>query len=445
MTPATISSGLVPKPTSLTPFVPPSRNEWDLLFQPLFDELLAPTPSVDPSAPEVIAPLVKVIAPKPAESIGSPSSTTVDQDAPSPSKSQTTLETQPHVIPSDVEEDNHDIVVAHMGLQIFQSPRGIVINQSKYALESLKKYSFESCDSVDTPMVEKSKLDEDKEGKAVDPSYYHDYGLGFNKIPLYCDNKSAIALCCNNVQHSRSKHVDIRYHFIKEQVKNGVIELYFVNTKYQLADLFTKALGRDRIKTMDTTIEQQAAMDEALVLHAQRLRIGRSNFRLLSDIKSKESTLQLVYDVLRICPFFKAFLVTVDVPEIYIAAIKTLTDVNINKLYQPWRSFAAIINKCLTGKSSGYDSLKLSQAQILWGLYHKRNIDYAYLMWENFVYQVEHKNQKMSNEMYYPRFTKVIIHHFTSKDPSIPRRNKVNWHYVRDDYMFSTIKLVSRH
>nr|GEV87594.1 hypothetical protein [Tanacetum cinerariifolium] len=106
------------------------------------------------------------------------------------------------------------------------------------------------------------------------------------------------------------------------------------------------------------------------------------------------------------------------------AAIRTLTNVNINKLYQPWRSFAALINKCLTGKSFGYDSLRLSQAQILWGLYHKRNIDYAYLMWEDFVYQVEYKNQKKSNEMYYPRFTKPIIHHFMSKDPSIPRRIK---------------------
>nr|GEZ90274.1 ribonuclease H-like domain-containing protein [Tanacetum cinerariifolium] len=75
-----------------------------------------------------------------------------------------------------------------------------------------------------------------------------DYGLRFNKIPMYCDNKSAIALCCNNVQHSRSKHIDIRYHFIKEKVENGVIELYFVNTEYQLADLFTKALGRQGIE-----------------------------------------------------------------------------------------------------------------------------------------------------------------------------------------------------
>nr|GEZ00999.1 ribonuclease H [Tanacetum cinerariifolium] len=76
-----------------------------------------------------------------------------------------------------------------------------------------------------------------------------DYGLGFNKISMYCDNKSVIVLCCNNVQHSRSKHIDIRYHFIKEQVENGVIELYFINTEYQLTDLFTKALGRDRIKS----------------------------------------------------------------------------------------------------------------------------------------------------------------------------------------------------
>nr|GEZ10253.1 retrovirus-related Pol polyprotein from transposon TNT 1-94 [Tanacetum cinerariifolium] len=79
-------------------------------------------------------------------------------------------------------------------------------------------------------------------------SQLSDYSLGFNKIPMYCDNKSAIALCFNNVQHSRSKHIDIKYHFIKEQVENVVIELYFANTEYQLADLFTKALGRDRIE-----------------------------------------------------------------------------------------------------------------------------------------------------------------------------------------------------
>nr|GEZ91168.1 hypothetical protein [Tanacetum cinerariifolium] len=272
---------------------------------------------------------------------------------------------------------------------------------------------------------------------------------------------------------------------------------------------------------MDITIDQQVALNEALVPHPSRLRIGKSNFHLRSDITSKESTLQVVYDVLRLTPFYKAFLVTSYVPEIYMQEfwataiihhhsirfkmnnkkrivnleyfremmhiypripnqtfdelpfkeeiltflrylghseeIKKITDVNINKLHQPWRSFSAVINKCLSGKSTGYDYLRLSQAQILWGMYHKKNVDFSYLMWEDFVYQVEHKDAKKSNEMYYliftkksnemyyPRFTKVIIHHFMSKDPLISRRNKVNWHYVRDDQMFTTIKLVSRH
>ncbi|GKE44233.1 retrovirus-related pol polyprotein from transposon TNT 1-94, partial [Tanacetum coccineum] len=115
MTLATISSTLVPNPPPLTTFVPPSRTDWDILFKPLFDELLIPPPSVDYPAPKVVALIHEVVAPVPAVSTGSPSSTNVDQDAPSPSNSQTTPKTQPPVIPNDVEEDNHDIEVTHMG------------------------------------------------------------------------------------------------------------------------------------------------------------------------------------------------------------------------------------------------------------------------------------------------------------------------------------------
>nr|GEW06595.1 uncharacterized mitochondrial protein AtMg00810-like [Tanacetum cinerariifolium] len=84
---------------------------------------------------------------------------------------------------------------------------------------------------------------------------------------MYGDNKSAIALCYNNVQHSRSKYIDIKYHFIKEQVENGVIELYFVNTEYQLADLFTKALGQDRIEFLTTKLGMRISTQ--LQLHEQ--------------------------------------------------------------------------------------------------------------------------------------------------------------------------------
>ncbi|GKD76747.1 hypothetical protein Tco_1339368, partial [Tanacetum coccineum] len=98
--------------------------------------------------------------------------------------------------------------------------------------------------------------------------------------------------------------------------------------------------------------------------------------------------------------------------------IRKITDVNVNKLHQPWRSFA--------------------------GMYNNKKVDYAYLLWEDFIYQIENKNTKKGNAMYYPRFTKLIVNFVMAKDPSIPRRNKVNWHYARDDPMFTTINVISR-
>ncbi|GJW42313.1 retrovirus-related pol polyprotein from transposon TNT 1-94 [Tanacetum coccineum] len=325
MTPATPILRLIPNPPLSAPFVPPSRHEWDLVFQPVFDEFFSPPTSIASPVPveEALAP-VKLT--------GSPSSTTVDQDVPSPSTSQTTLQSQSQTIPHCVEEESHDLEVAHMSndpyfgipipetvseessssdvipttvhsdapisehlskwikdhplqniigdpskpamqedlheferlivwklvsrpdkvivitlkliykvkldelegilkkkerlvargyrqeegidfeesfapvarleaVRIFlafaaymnmivyqmdvkttflnaifheevYSPRGIFLNQSKYALESLKKYRMKSYDLVDTPMVEKSKLDEDSQGKAIDPTHY---------------------------------------------------------------------------------------------------------------------------------------------------------------------------------------------------------------------------------------------------------------------------------
>ncbi|GJY05224.1 retrovirus-related pol polyprotein from transposon TNT 1-94 [Tanacetum coccineum] len=100
MTPVSISSGLVPNPPPSTPFVSPSRSDWDLLFQLMFDESLNSPPYVDLQAPEVIAPIPEVVAPEHAVSTGAPSSTTVDQDAQSP-------------------KDNHDIEVVHMGNDLY--------------------------------------------------------------------------------------------------------------------------------------------------------------------------------------------------------------------------------------------------------------------------------------------------------------------------------------
>nr|GEX93487.1 hypothetical protein [Tanacetum cinerariifolium] len=129
MTHATISSGPVPNPPLSTPFVPPTTTDWDLLFQPMFDELLNLPPSVDPPTPKVIAPIAEVVAPEPAASTGSPSSTTVDQDAPSPSNSKTSPETQSLVISNDVEERNHNLNVVHLNNDPFL---GILILKNNF-------------------------------------------------------------------------------------------------------------------------------------------------------------------------------------------------------------------------------------------------------------------------------------------------------------------------
>ncbi|GJZ59111.1 retrovirus-related pol polyprotein from transposon TNT 1-94 [Tanacetum coccineum] len=198
-------------------------------------------------------------------------------------------------------------------------PKGFVDQDNPSHLYKLKK----AIDSLDTPMVEKNKLDEDLKGTPVDATLYRgmigslmyltssrpdliydvclcaqyqaqptekhlnavkrifqylkgtinmglsyskdtDYGFHFNKIPLYCDNKSAIALCCNNVQHSRAKHIDIRYHFIKEWVENGIVELYFVRTEYQLADIFTKPLPRERFNFLIEKLGMRSMSPETL-------------------------------------------------------------------------------------------------------------------------------------------------------------------------------------
>ncbi|GKA10040.1 hypothetical protein Tco_0689473 [Tanacetum coccineum] len=171
---------------------------------------------------------------------------------------------------------------------------------------------------------------------------------------------------------------------------------------------------------MDTTKAQQIALDDALIYP----RLPSQKFE---DPPFKEEILSFIRDLS------------------HTREIKVLTDVNVNHMHQPWRSFAAIINRCLSGKTTSLDSLCLSHAQIIWGMYHKKNVDYVYLLWEDMVYQVENKNSNKRNDMCYPPFTKVIIDYFMLKDQSISRRNNMFWHTARDDPMFNTIRVISRH
>ncbi|GJV70160.1 hypothetical protein Tco_1485669 [Tanacetum coccineum] len=166
---------------------------------------------------------------------------------------------------------------------------------------------------------------------------------------------------------------------------------------------------------MNTTQAQQKALDDALIAPVDRLEFEKCNMRLKTDIKPKENAFQVVLDALALTPFYQAFLITAEVPAIYMKEFwATVTvhkssirfTINKKKLSLDVEVFREILQICP---------------------------------------KVENKDTKKTNKMLYPRFTKVKIDYFMSRDQSISRRNKMFWHTARDDTMFTSIRCVSRH
>ncbi|GKF87282.1 hypothetical protein Tco_0258159, partial [Tanacetum coccineum] len=114
---------------------------------------------------------------------------------------------------------------------------------------------------------------------------------------------------------------------------------------------------------MTSITAQQTKLDLELVPKENRLDIRKCNGRIPRGLKPKEETFQVVLDALALTPCYPAFLITADVPEVF--AQEYLVD----QMHQPWRTFVALINRSLSGKTTGLDKLRLSRAQILWGMY----------------------------------------------------------------------------
>nr|GEW26180.1 hypothetical protein [Tanacetum cinerariifolium] len=191
---------------------------------------------------------------------------------------------------------------------------------------------------------------------------------------------------------------------------------------------------------MSSITAQQAKLDLELVPNEKRLEIRKCNGRLNPRKIQREPTFQVILDALSLTPCYSAFLITADVPEV---EINLLNDVVVDHMRQPWRTFIALINKSLSRKTISLDKLRLSKTQILWGMYHQKNVDYVELLWEDFIYQIDNKAYKKQENMYYPRFTKVISHYFLTQDMTLSWRNKIGMHTSRDDYLINTLRFVS--
>ncbi|GKB12116.1 hypothetical protein Tco_0846039 [Tanacetum coccineum] len=162
---------------------------------------------------------------------------------------------------------------------------------------------------------------------------------------------------------------------------------------------------------MSSITAQRTKLDLELVPKEKRVNIRKCNGRLNPRKIQREPTFQVVLDALALTPCYSAFLITADGQDFdalptdeeimsflrdlsYTREIHSLNDVVVDQMHQPWRTVAALINRSLSGKTTGLDKHCLSRAQILWGMYHQKNVDYVELLWEDFIYQIDNKAYK---------------------------------------------------
>ncbi|GKB13068.1 hypothetical protein Tco_0846991, partial [Tanacetum coccineum] len=189
--------------------------------------------------------------------------------------------------------------------------------------------------------------------------------------------------------------------------------------------------GNENLETTQEQVVEDAYVTISIVLKKTEVPVTSS---------SRSSDLGRDFDALPSEEDTISFLRDLD----HTRVINSLNDVVVDHMHQPWRTFVALINRSLSGKTSALDKLRLSHAQILWGMYHQKYVDYVELLWEDFTYQIDNKVYKKQENMYYPRFTKVIIHHFLIQDKTLSWRNKIGMHTSKDDYLINTLRFVSR-
>ncbi|GJX29771.1 retrovirus-related pol polyprotein from transposon TNT 1-94 [Tanacetum coccineum] len=299
MTPGTLSLGLMPNLIPQPPYVLPTKNDWDILFQPMFDEFFNPPSSV-------VSPIHVAAAPRPVDTTGLLVSTSINEDAPSTSNPSTQEYEQSLIICQGVEESPktphfHDdllhgtlhenstsqgsssnVLPSYTPLDLlgYRQEEGINFKELFIPVARLEAIRIFIANAANKNMIIyqmdvktaflNGELREvvyvsQPEGLIDQDKPNHVYRL---KKALYdlkqapCAVHSLYAAIMFNTQ--RSKHIDVRYHFIKKQMENEVVELYFARTEYQLTNIFTKALPRERFNFLIEKLGMKSMSPETL-------------------------------------------------------------------------------------------------------------------------------------------------------------------------------------
>nr|GEU54371.1 retrovirus-related Pol polyprotein from transposon TNT 1-94 [Tanacetum cinerariifolium] len=490
MTHETISSELVQNIPSPTPYVPPTKNGWETLFQPMFNEYLNPSTCVDLQVPAVIAPESIVLT-------GTPSSTTIDQDAPSTSISQTNQETSSPVIPLSVEEANHDIEVAHIDNNPYvdfpilepsfkeSTSQDAISNNALTSLsiqnqlldEALLCYFNAFLSSVE-PKSYKEALTESYRIEAMQEDLNEYKRLEVRELvprsnrimiitlkwiyKVKLDELGVARLEAIRIFIAFTAHINmIAYQIdVKTAFLNGILreEVYvsqpdgFIDPEnlshvYKLKKaLCSLKQALQAIINLQET-QQVVAHDEKWVPSTKRVKINSTNafnittevpeifmrqfwytIKKVKDSESYEFLLannkcivdaEVCRKILGICPRVQGeeftevknddatltFLINLG----YKGPLHKYTNMYVDHMHQPWKTLAAIINKCLFRKTASNDRLRKFKIDIL------------------------KERKSRSKTMPFSRFTKVVINHFLSQHKSLSDLKYQHYHTIKDD------------
>ncbi|GJX61015.1 retrovirus-related pol polyprotein from transposon TNT 1-94 [Tanacetum coccineum] len=367
MTPATSSSGLVPNPVSQQPCILPNRDDWDHLFQPMFNEYLNP-PSI------VVTPVQDVATPRAVVLANSPVSTSIDQD---------------------------------------------------------------------TPSTKKSKLDEDLHGKQVDATLYRSMIGSFMYLTSSRpDLIYAVCLCARYQAKPIEKHLQVVKRIFR--YLKGTINMWSPSTLEDTVNVFSTYAMQDHAGCQETrrsTSGSAQFLGDKLVSWSSKkqkctaISSTEAEYIALSGCYVPEVYMHQFWDsVYKHDTFYrfkidkrKRFKLNLKVfrdifkicPRVQGQDFDTLpTDEEIVSFIRDLGHTREIHS--LNDVTTSLDKLHLSRAQILWGMYHQKNVDYVELLWEDFIYQIDNKAYKKQEKI-----------------------NKIGMHTSKDDYLINTLRFVS--
>ncbi|GKA03634.1 retrovirus-related pol polyprotein from transposon TNT 1-94 [Tanacetum coccineum] len=274
-----------------------------------------------------------------------------------------------------------------------------------------------------------------------------DYGYKYNRIPMYCDSKSAIAISCNPVQHSKTKHIDIRYHFIKEHVEKGTVEIYFVGTEYQLADLFTKALPKERFEYL---------VHRIVDVHADKLCPPNKRYDLMDANKKVDlehvqcpPESKILTNVMKNHPLRFSIVASSSVPWLYMAQFwHTLKEDGLKyrlgfmldkkELSLTLDDFRTIFPQP-QANDNNHNSFVPPPSFLDMVPFYKQQLGFTMELKTSLSFKTTGLLQPWQT------FTKIIVSHYMTIFPEISRRAQDMYHNLQDDDIMKNIFNSGRH